>query len=142
MLISASIFSQDFSTNGVYVMMKARLPALFKKEEEYEILDTFQGRRLEGKGYKPIFPYFGEFKEKGAFRVLCDKYVTEESGTGVVHQVRGQGRGGDDEMELQKLPFVFSSIVLWIFFSTLYYAGSLFWRRRQSGVPGIRYHHA
>lgn len=25
-------------------------------------------------------------KEKGAFKVCCDNYVTEESGTGVVHQ--------------------------------------------------------
>ena len=25
-------------------------------------------------------------KERGAFKVLCDTYVTEESGTGVVHQ--------------------------------------------------------
>ncbi|VDP91782.1 unnamed protein product [Echinostoma caproni] len=25
-------------------------------------------------------------KERGAFRVLCDKYVTEDTGTGIVHQ--------------------------------------------------------
>lgn len=27
----------------------------------------------------------------GNFVVLCDTYVTEESGTGIVHQVRVQG---------------------------------------------------
>ncbi len=69
-------------------MMKARLPALFKSEGEYEILGTFLGQTLEGKGYAPVLPYFSQYKGKGAFKVLCDKYVTEESGTGVVHQVR------------------------------------------------------
>ncbi len=68
-------------------MMKARLTALFRTEEEYEILSTFKGSTLQGRKYEPIFPYFKEYKSRGAFRVLCDKYVTEESGTGVVHQV-------------------------------------------------------
>lgn len=27
-----------------------------------------------------------QFESRGAFRVLCDTYVTAESGTGVVHQ--------------------------------------------------------
>ncbi len=68
--------------------MEARLPSLYKSEDNYEILDRFKGKSLEGKGYEPIFPYFEQYKKKGAFRVLCDKYVTEESGTGVVHQVK------------------------------------------------------
>ena len=29
---------------------------------------------------------FVQVKERGAFRVLVDTYVTEESGTGIVHQ--------------------------------------------------------
>ncbi|XP_033647297.1 isoleucine--tRNA ligase, cytoplasmic-like [Asterias rubens] len=70
----------------VYIMMEARLPALFKGEDEYEILDKFKGSVLKGKGYKPIFNYFIELKKTGAFRVLTDGYVTNDSGTGVVQQ--------------------------------------------------------
>ncbi|KAG8188170.1 hypothetical protein JTE90_019449 [Oedothorax gibbosus] len=77
---------KDNATNKMYIMMEARLEALFKKDTEYTILEKFQGSSLEGKGYEPIFPYFKHLKGKGAFRVLCDTYVTEESGTGVVHQ--------------------------------------------------------
>lgn len=77
---------KDVSTNNVYIMMAARVEALYKSADEYVILETFKGKDLKGKTYKPLFPYFSQYKEQGAFRILCDSYVTEESGTGVVHQ--------------------------------------------------------
>lgn len=76
----------DNATRKTYVMMEARLEALFKNPKEYTVIDTFRGEVLRGKRYKPIFPYFEHMKANGAFVVLCDGYVTEESGTGVVHQ--------------------------------------------------------
>ena len=33
--------------------------------------------------------------DKGAFRVLCDNYVTSDSGTGIVHQAPGFGEVSD-----------------------------------------------
>lgn len=39
-------------------MMEARLSALFKSAEEYEVLDKFKGEALKGKTYLPLFPYF------------------------------------------------------------------------------------
>lgn len=67
--------------------MEARLEALFKNTEEYTVIEKFNGKSLEGKTYKPLFEYFIHLKEKtGAFKVVCDTYVTSESGTGVVHQ--------------------------------------------------------
>lgn len=78
---------RDNNTSNVYIMMEARLEALFKHPDEYTILEKFPGQVLENKRYKPLFPYFTYMREKsGAFRVLCDSYVTAESGTGVVHQ--------------------------------------------------------
>ncbi|CAH1783925.1 unnamed protein product [Owenia fusiformis] len=78
---------KDNTTENVYIMMEARLSALFKKEEEYTVLEKFKGETLKGKQYKPIFQYFyKQMKDKGAFRVLTDSYVTEETGTGIVHQ--------------------------------------------------------
>ncbi|KAI5733383.1 hypothetical protein M8J76_011262 [Diaphorina citri] len=75
---------KDKSNSNVYILMQSRLETLFKKEEEYEILDSFQGSTLKGLQYQPLFPYFKHVTS--AFRVLTDTYVTEESGTGVVHQ--------------------------------------------------------
>ena len=80
---------KELSSGKIYILMEARLISLFKTEEEYEVLAKYKGIDLKDKGYKPLFDYFGHLKgEKGAFRILCDTYVTEESGTGVVHQVR------------------------------------------------------
>uniref|UniRef100_A0A8C3VLB3 Isoleucine--tRNA ligase, cytoplasmic n=1 Tax=Catharus ustulatus TaxID=91951 RepID=A0A8C3VLB3_CATUS len=70
----------------IYILMESRLVALYKSDSEYQILDRFPGIVLKGKKYKPLFEYFIQCKEKGAFTVLVDGYVKEEEGTGVVHQ--------------------------------------------------------
>ncbi|XP_005110126.1 isoleucine--tRNA ligase, cytoplasmic [Aplysia californica] len=78
---------KDKSTKKVYIMMEARLPALFKTEEEYMVMEKFPGKTLGGKKYTPLFEYFKEFRElTGAFRVVLDTYVTTDAGTGIVHQ--------------------------------------------------------
>uniref|UniRef100_A0A8D0G8V4 Isoleucine--tRNA ligase, cytoplasmic n=1 Tax=Sphenodon punctatus TaxID=8508 RepID=A0A8D0G8V4_SPHPU len=58
---------KDNTTGNTYVLMEARLVALYKSESEYEILDR-------------------QCKENGAFTVVIDNYVKAEEGTGVVHQ--------------------------------------------------------
>lgn len=50
----------------------------------YEVLETFKGSALVGKKYQPLFDYFLELSDV-AFRVVADNYVTDDSGTGVVH---------------------------------------------------------
>ena len=77
---------EDQQTKNVYILMEARLCELYKKSEEYKILERFKGKTLENLNYEPLFSYFKSYKESGAFRVLCDNYVTADSGTGVVHQ--------------------------------------------------------
>uniref|UniRef100_A0A7N6C2P1 isoleucine--tRNA ligase n=1 Tax=Anabas testudineus TaxID=64144 RepID=A0A7N6C2P1_ANATE len=77
---------KDNATGKTYIMMEARLGALFKAENEYTLLDKFPGKTLKGKKYKPLFQYFAKCGEKGAFQVVTDNYVKEEEGTGVVHQ--------------------------------------------------------
>ncbi|KAG8388928.1 hypothetical protein BUALT_Bualt02G0176300 [Buddleja alternifolia] len=55
-----------------------------KNVDTYEILDKFTGASLVGKKYVPLFDYFKEFSDV-AFRVVADNYVTDDSGTGIVH---------------------------------------------------------
>ena len=69
----------------VYIMAKARLPYIFKKSEQYEIVAEFKGDALKGVTYEPIFPYFADKKDEGAFRVTNDDYVTTDDGVGLVH---------------------------------------------------------
>ena len=46
--------------SDVYIMMEARICQLFKSEDDYEILEKFKGKKLEGTDYVPIFNYFEE----------------------------------------------------------------------------------
>jgi len=81
---------KDNKTEKVYIMMEARLTQLFKKEEEYTVLEKMKGNDLKGLTYTPLFSYFKHLKGSspgvGAFRVVTDTYVTADAGTGVVHQ--------------------------------------------------------
>ncbi|XP_066962999.1 isoleucine--tRNA ligase, cytoplasmic isoform X2 [Macrobrachium rosenbergii] len=72
--------------SGKYILMEARLCQMFKNESEYDVLQKYKGKELEGIHYEPIFDYFKRKEANGAFRVLCDGYVSSESGTGIVHQ--------------------------------------------------------
>ncbi len=69
----------------IYVMAKARLPHIFKKPDQYELVAEFKGTELKGVEYEPIFPYFADKRAEGAFRVLNDDYVTTDDGVGLVH---------------------------------------------------------
>ena len=69
----------------IYVMAKARLPFIFKKEESYELVWEGKGEALKDSEYEPIFPYFADKKDEGAFRVTNDDYVTTDDGVGLVH---------------------------------------------------------
>ncbi|KAF8118511.1 hypothetical protein N665_0005s0268 [Sinapis alba] len=52
--------------------------------DSYEVLEKFDGASLVGKKYEPLFDYFCDFSSV-AFRVVADSYVTDDSGTGIVH---------------------------------------------------------
>ena len=68
-----------------YVMAKARLSAIFRKPEQYELVKELKGTELKGWRYEPIFPYYADKADEGAFRVLNDDYVTTDDGVGIVH---------------------------------------------------------
>lgn len=55
-----------------------------KNVETYEIMDKFSGASLVGKKYVPLFNYFSDYSDV-AFKVVADNYVTDDSGTGIVH---------------------------------------------------------
>ena len=57
----------------------------------FTILAKVQGSELVGRTYTPLFPYFADLKSAGAFKVCGDAYVTEDSGTGIVHQAPAFG---------------------------------------------------
>jgi isoleucyl-tRNA synthetase len=76
---------KEIETGAIYIVMESRVEFVFKSKDAVQELEKFPGSKLKGLQYRPPFDYFKKY-EKTAFRVLCDGYVTEESGSGIVHQ--------------------------------------------------------
>lgn len=72
-----------------YILAEARLAANFK--EVGEIVERFRGSELAGCKYEPLFSFFKEKAQEGAFRIILDEFVTVENGTGIVHAAPGFG---------------------------------------------------
>lgn len=62
-----------------------------KPEGGFTVVEKMVGKDLVGRTYTPLFPYFADLKATGAFKVCGDAYVTEDSGTGIVHQAPAFG---------------------------------------------------
>ena len=75
----------DKQNGNNYILAKSCIATYYKNDEDYEILSTFKGKTLEGKRYQPLFDYFKDRAEKGAFRVILEDSVSTEEGTGIVH---------------------------------------------------------
>ncbi|AKU90803.1 isoleucine--tRNA ligase [Vulgatibacter incomptus] len=73
-----------------FILAATLLPSVFK-DDAAEVLETFPGEKLLGRRYQPIFPFFADRAERGAFRVIHSDHVTTDSGTGVVHMAPAFG---------------------------------------------------
>ena len=90
---------KDLSGGSSYILAEARLADYFAKEETYQIMWKRKGSELEGSAYKPIFSYFADLADSGAFRILLGDHVSTEDGTGIVHTAPGFG---EEDYELMK----------------------------------------
>ncbi|MBN1981658.1 MAG: class I tRNA ligase family protein, partial [Chitinivibrionales bacterium] len=67
-----------------FIIAKERLHAYYHDSNKYVILDEFNGSRLAGRRYQPIFNYFVSRSEK-LFQITTADFVTTTDGTGIVH---------------------------------------------------------
>lgn len=85
------IYDEEKKVN--YILLESLLSTLYKKPAaaKYKVVEKIQGKDLDGLRYKPLYDFFYEdFKDHG-FRVILADYVTNDSGTGVVHQSPSYG---------------------------------------------------
>lgn len=73
------------TTGKQYYLAKARVGAYEKEMVDYDVVAELKGSDLEGKKYRPLFPYFADRAAQDAFRVILDSNVSTEDGTGMVH---------------------------------------------------------
>lgn len=79
-------YSYVDTENGIYIACRNTLSSYSKVfGNKPNIIKECKGSELVGKEYKPIFNYFLNYKEKGAFRVVSADYVGAEEGVGIVH---------------------------------------------------------
>lgn len=90
-----------------YYLAKGLLNSVFTKEDAPEIIEEFSGKDLEGTEYEPLFTYFEQLADQGAFKVLLGDHVSIETGTGIVHTAPSFGEDDFFIGEKYGLPHVF-----------------------------------
>ncbi len=83
---------------ATYILAEDRLSAYYK-DESPEIIRVYKGKELCGLNYSPLFPYFAELAESGAFKVVSAGFVSTTDGTGIVHIAPGFG---EDDAQVGK----------------------------------------
>ena len=69
------------------------LGTLYKdvKKAKFTVLEKLKGKDMLGWKYEPLFDYYTEEFKDVAYRVVNATYVTDDSGTGIVHQAPAFG---------------------------------------------------
>ena len=83
--VNPNIIYVKVECNGQeYILAKSRISVVFKellKKYKVYIIQEMTGKELENCQYEPLFDY----NPQQNYRILCDDFVTESSGTGIVH---------------------------------------------------------
>jgi isoleucyl-tRNA synthetase len=89
---------RDEESGKLIYLAKTRLEPV-GKNHKLTVIKEVTGAALVGKHYQPLFPYFSTLAAEGAFTIFADDYVTDDSGTGIVHQAPGFG---EDDFRVMK----------------------------------------
>ncbi|MEZ5559493.1 MAG: isoleucine--tRNA ligase [Pseudomonadales bacterium] len=81
------VLARDAGADATFYVAADRVAAY----GDLEVLAELKGRDLVGRRYQPLFPYFADQADQGAFVVVMDDYVTADEGTGLVHQAPAFG---------------------------------------------------
>lgn len=100
----------DENKDCYYILLESLIKALYKKPsaEKYKVVEKIKGSDLIGLKYQPLFPYFAEAHKENAFRVIGDGYVTNDSGTGIVHNAPAFGE--EDQSVCLKNGIIFEDL--------------------------------
>ena len=89
-----------------YILAEERLGDYYREGEEYEIVERPTASELGELRYEPLFPYFADLADQGAFSVHIADFVTTEEGTGIVHIAPGFGEDDYNVLKGSGLPIV------------------------------------
>lgn len=83
----------DEKSGNNYILLEKLLSTLYKdpKKAKFKVVEKIKGKDMLGWKYEPLFDYLVEEFGDVAFKVLNATYVTDDSGTGIVHQAPAFG---------------------------------------------------
>ncbi|MFI5895569.1 isoleucine--tRNA ligase [Actinoplanes sp. NPDC051513] len=84
----------------------ARVTAYAKELEGFAKVGSVLGRDLAGRKYTPLFDFLVEQAGPNAFQVLAADYVSDEEGTGVVHQAPAFGEDDQNVCNAAGIPTI------------------------------------
>ncbi|MDD4286811.1 MAG: class I tRNA ligase family protein [Candidatus Peribacteraceae bacterium] len=92
------------------IMVKSRVAEVMKGTEQFEIVDEFPGRKLVGKAYEHIAPWYGEIpevkKNPHVYHIFAADYVDPSEGTGIVTINGSYGEIDMEAAKKNKLPII------------------------------------
>lgn len=88
------VLVREKESEKLFYLAEDRLE-IYLESHHLEVESRVKGHELVGRTYEPLFPYFVEHADDGAFVVLADDYVATDEGTGIVHQAPAFGE--DDQ---------------------------------------------
>jgi isoleucyl-tRNA synthetase/bisphosphoglycerate-dependent phosphoglycerate mutase len=88
-----------------FLLAEDLVESVFDKRE-HEVVETMKGKKLIGKKYTPLFPYFVEEYGETAFKIVEGDFVTTDDGTGIVHIAPGFGEDDFQIGEKEGLPLL------------------------------------
>lgn len=89
---------------GEKLIMAEERAAVLLKGKEYEVIDRWQGKELEGIEYEPLYKFI-EPDKKCWFVILAD-FVTMDEGTGIVHIAPAFGEEDYEASKKYDLPVI------------------------------------
>lgn len=91
----------DEKSGDHYVLLEKLMTTLYKdpKKAKFKVVEIIKGKDMLGWKYEPLFDYYYEEFKDVAFTVLNGTYVTDDSGTGIVHQAPAFG---EDDFNIAK----------------------------------------
>lgn len=82
---------KELKSGKQFILAEQRLPIYYPHTDDYQLVQRVKGQQLEGHRYRPLFPYFANQAEQGAFRVILEPSVSLDDGTGLVHSAPAFG---------------------------------------------------
>lgn len=83
---------KDHASEKNFIVAQALMGSVWKDPaKEVEVLQMMKGQDLLNLTYEPLFPYFADRADQGAFRIILADHVTTDSGTGIVHMAPAFG---------------------------------------------------